>query len=483
MTSKDMATGYRSGSERYQTPGGLSKPGGSDDWIKDLLKKTPAGRPDRPLGNMPQRRFKPRPRGVPNIRQPFGYRGKAPMSPATWGPQPGPWGGGTPYGGLGGLGRFLRGAGAFGIIIDALLDNPVLPLGNPVAASPGGWDWTGWTLNTACNNAGTGTCCAHDVISPTHVSAAFNCGIFNFGPGDLPAPLAPATATSAQTWHRITASSPFPYNFFPGQWASIDIWGRASPDPDGPPSNLPPPPVLARYPWVRYMPHTVPWGLDPFSTPPGQFTAPPEPLPHHLIPKAPKHNPQRSESEQSHDDEPDWNPKDDSNSSPEPAKPVTETDFPNGEPPHLAKPPGKGVKERKGWKLSAGVYGRVFGEITEFSDFITALYDAIPCETKGGKKIKVRDGGFSIHAGPSNQYGGDKDYRTVGVKGKGPLVEVCAFVPKRGLPEKAKFVYENLQVADMDQALKNLIYNHIEDYILGKIGGSLPKGAGFGIAL
>lgn len=127
-----------------------------------------------------------------------------------------------------------------------------------------------------------------------------------------------------------------------------------------------------------------------------------------------------------------------------------------------SRPPGPGVKERKGempvWAMNVmkGVWAA-----TEAIDAIDAIWKALPKEIRDAtpKTGRTRKGAL---------IGEGKAYST-------PL-------------DKAKHLYENLDKLDLPEAIKNLIINHYTDALMGRFHGTVDKarrragGTGWGAA-
>lgn len=127
-----------------------------------------------------------------------------------------------------------------------------------------------------------------------------------------------------------------------------------------------------------------------------------------------------------------------------------------------SRPPGPGVKERKGempgWAMNVmkGVWAA-----TEAIDAIDAIWKALPKDIRDAtpKTGRTRKGAL---------IGEGKAYST-------PL-------------DKAKHLYDNLDKLDLPEAIKNLIINHYTDALMGRFHGTVDKarrragGTGWGAA-
>lgn len=109
-------------------------------------------------------------------------------------------------------------------------------------------------------------------------------------------------------------------------------------------------------------------------------------------------------------------------------------------------PAGKNHKEKKLKGALATVYlaiSRGVGSFTEGMDFIEALYQAIPAKYR---RWRGRDGKWRDRA-------------------HGPY-------------EKAKHIYRYLPFIEVDKAIKNLIYNELQDRAIGKLSRPTQRGRG-----
>lgn len=118
-------------------------------------------------------------------------------------------------------------------------------------------------------------------------------------------------------------------------------------------------------------------------------------------------------------------------------------------------PPATGERERKmmskSVKVAVALY-KALDKVSEAAEVVDAFYDALPDDVKkkwGCGKIKGR--GLADTAG---QYGIDK--------------ADC----------KGKALYHNWHKVDMEDAIKNIIANHINDKIIGGYKRKLPKNIG-----
>lgn len=109
-------------------------------------------------------------------------------------------------------------------------------------------------------------------------------------------------------------------------------------------------------------------------------------------------------------------------------------------PPGIISPPTDGVRERK-FKYKPGLYHayqlsrEALHAVTEAKDAVDAIWDALPGSVKSqGNKAK-------------------------------------------GLPEKFMDIYNNLDKVDWNEAIQNLIENHLEDAAIGRGLGALDKAA------
>lgn len=116
---------------------------------------------------------------------------------------------------------------------------------------------------------------------------------------------------------------------------------------------------------------------------------------------------------------------------------------------HRNNPPGPKMKERKAKvPLPAMMALRAAYAGTEALDVLDALYDALPPDVRRQvtKSGVTRNG---ARAGP-------------GVKYATPI-------------DKAKHLYRNLDKMDLAQALQNLIANHYEDAVMGRLNAGVDK--------
>lgn len=104
---------------------------------------------------------------------------------------------------------------------------------------------------------------------------------------------------------------------------------------------------------------------------------------------------------------------------------------------YRSAPPPKGTKEHK-LKLSAtGITALAINIATETADVVDALFFAFP-----------------------------RAMRPKWENGK---------MKKLGLPDKMRFIYDNFEEIPVEQAIKNLIANQIEDKVYGKLGKAVGK--------
>lgn len=110
---------------------------------------------------------------------------------------------------------------------------------------------------------------------------------------------------------------------------------------------------------------------------------------------------------------------------------------------HYKRPPGRNERETKK-TLNPSLFARLarmgISGATEGADFVGAVYEALPTNIT---RFKGRDGKWR-----------DKDM--------GPI-------------NKAIRIFNNLDKLDVDQAVKNLIYNHLEDKLIGKLSAGARK--------
>lgn len=115
------------------------------------------------------------------------------------------------------------------------------------------------------------------------------------------------------------------------------------------------------------------------------------------------------------------------------------------------KPPDKNTKEKK-TKSSGAAAAAVFAAldvVSEASEVVDAIYDALPDDVKKATKQKGR--GLIDQAG---QYGID------------------------GADWKAQAIWDNFDKVDWNKALSNVIANEIQDQALGNIHKNTPKNTG-----
>lgn len=116
---------------------------------------------------------------------------------------------------------------------------------------------------------------------------------------------------------------------------------------------------------------------------------------------------------------------------------------------HNPRPPGPRMKERKARVPAPAMMAlRAAYAGTEALDVLDALYDALPKDIrKQVPKTGITRNGAKI--GPGKRYATPID--------------------------KAKHLYRNLDKMDLAQALQNLIANHYEDAVMGRLNGGVDK--------
>ena len=112
---------------------------------------------------------------------------------------------------------------------------------------------------------------------------------------------------------------------------------------------------------------------------------------------------------------------------------------------HVSRVPPRGRKQKKFMaqsKLAFRAIANVFGSLTEVSDFVEALWKALP--------KKYRYGYYALH-------------------GKGGKI-VYVRRHKAGLPQMSRDIFNHLDQIDMNGAIWNVLTNQLEDALVGKFG-------------
>lgn len=279
----------------------------------------------------------------------------------------------------------------------------------------GGLDYAGWDVVVQCPFAGDSTQPANQHIEATSVSAYFNCGIFAFGPDISPyAQQAGANGgKTMETWHNCTSESPFPYYFFPGEWASIDGYAREDEIPAPLPYTISSP-VAKPWPSPKPTPDDGPW-YDPLDRPFPRVRPTPRKPPFEETPYRPKpESPEGTHFGPSRYERPKEEPK------------------PRPNP----KRAPRDKKERKYLGPVAQAIFAVWEASGEAKDFVESLADAV-------RDDKCKNGSFS---------------------------------------QKSYCVYKHIDDIDWWKALENLLYNAVEDGVIGRISAKLETvgiGVGF----
>jgi hypothetical protein len=121
-------------------------------------------------------------------------------------------------------------------------------------------------------------------------------------------------------------------------------------------------------------------------------------------------------------------------------------------PTHRLKPPPPRERERKVRVGNTAIYslvGAAINHVTETCDLIAAFYKALPAEFRYGRKLHKKGGeGFF------------KPYKNPG----------C---PKMWLAVAA-----NWSKVDLNQALRNLVKNEVEDHAIGKLNSGANQSLG-----
>lgn len=116
---------------------------------------------------------------------------------------------------------------------------------------------------------------------------------------------------------------------------------------------------------------------------------------------------------------------------------------------HRNQPPGRNVKERKAKaRTLVARMARVAFSVTEGLDIVDALWDALPKEVRN----KVPKTGIT---GPTARHPGVKYWSP---------------------QDKLQALYRHIDELDLEEAIKNLIKNHIEDEVYGRLSGGGQTG-------
>lgn len=116
---------------------------------------------------------------------------------------------------------------------------------------------------------------------------------------------------------------------------------------------------------------------------------------------------------------------------------------------HASTKPPKGTKERKFIANARGVIAELFGAMTEWEDFIRALWGALP--------KKYRTGYYKLHGKNGTVY--YKRRR------------------KAGLPEMQRDLWKHFDALDFNDAVWNVATNQLQDALIGKLGKAQQRAA------
>lgn len=117
-------------------------------------------------------------------------------------------------------------------------------------------------------------------------------------------------------------------------------------------------------------------------------------------------------------------------------------------PVHVSRPAPQGTKERKfiANVRAASFLGRVLNFTTESMDMVTAVWEAIPPRYRASQKYS---------------------------KKKGKWVQIYQPLPQ----EKMKELWQHFDKVDVNEAIKNIAVNQLEDAAIGKLGAAAQKHA------
>lgn len=116
---------------------------------------------------------------------------------------------------------------------------------------------------------------------------------------------------------------------------------------------------------------------------------------------------------------------------------------------HASTKPPKGTKERKFIANARGRIAELFGAMTEWEDFIRALWGALP--------KKYRTGYYKLHGKNGTVY--YKRRR------------------KAGLPEMQRDLWKHFDALDFNDAVWNVAMNQLQDALIGKLGKAQQRAA------
>lgn len=116
---------------------------------------------------------------------------------------------------------------------------------------------------------------------------------------------------------------------------------------------------------------------------------------------------------------------------------------------HASTKPPKGTKERKFIANARGRIAELFGAMTEWEDFIRALWEALP--------KKYRTGYYKLHGKNGTVY--YKRRR------------------KAGLPEMQRDLWKHFDALDFNDAVWNVAMNQLQDALIGKLGKAQQRAA------
>lgn len=131
--------------------------------------------------------------------------------------------------------------------------------------------------------------------------------------------------------------------------------------------------------------------------------------------------------------------------------------------PHVRQPPPKGTKEKKvqnnSARLGKAIYDAV-DNISEKAEIVDALYKALPEDVRKRWEKKVKRRGIA-------QQGRDRGF-----------ADQFGQYGIAGADWKMEAIWYNYHRLDGVEAVRNIVKNHVEDLVIGKINAVLPRNVG-----
>lgn len=138
-------------------------------------------------------------------------------------------------------------------------------------------------------------------------------------------------------------------------------------------------------------------------------------------------------------------------------------------PTHSEAPPAPGTVERK-VKATGGFAAIAFGAVTEFSDLVNAIHDALPAMYK--------EGWYKLHMSQKKWDSIPESVKEKGYEFYSSDGKTVTFYRKRweaSLLQKSADIYEHYDKIDINNAVFNIAMNQMQDAAIGKLGAAAQK--------